>query len=211
MKTFKVYGVKYPLHPTTKVPPVSYAYKNELVDDVPKGKSVGYITMEDSSVIECYKKFNIWIVLLPLLLILIGVGAFFAYLFFCQPKDIVILGNRIQIEEDNLIVTYNGFPSIEDNQLSIQYQNGSYPATILIEGEGIETHTTNVAEDMFVDSIPCKFTTDAGVVEATITIKTATSTQTFPIVVEIPDNLNPSEDTSGLEGYWFGEEVYGAE
>lgn len=211
MKTFKIYGTKYPLHPTTSKPYESFAYKNALTDDLPKGRVVGYVTMEDGSVIECYKRFNIWIILIPIILLLLAVAGFACYLYFFQPKDIVVFGNRIQIEEDNLIVTYNGFPSVKDNKLSIQYQNGSYPASIIVEGEGIETHTTNVAPDMFVESIPCKFTTTEGVVEATIKITTATSEQVFPIVVEIPDNLNINESESGLEGYWKGEAVYGAE
>ena len=210
MKTFKIYGEKYELLKSTAEPCITYAFRNELVDDMPKGKCVGYVIMDDGSVVECYKKFNIWVILIPLLLIALGVGAFFVYLFYFQPKDIKILGTTIQLQEDNLVVTYNGFPSIKDNEVSVQFQNGSYPAKIILEGEGIETHTINVAPDAYVDSIPCRFTTDEGIVEATFTIITETSEQSFPVVVEIPSNLNGNETESDLEGYWKGEAVYGA-
>lgn len=210
MKTFKIYGEKYKLKDHTKEPCITYAFKNQLTDDKPKGKMVGYVVMEDGSVVECYKRFNIWIILIPLLLLILGAGALFAYLFYFQPKDIVILGNRIQLQEDNLIVTYNGFPSVRSNEISVQFQNGSYPAKIKVEGEGIETSVINVEPDAFVNTIPCKFTTEEGVVEATFTIVTETSEQSFPIVVEIPENLNANDAESGLEGFWKGETVYGA-
>lgn len=211
MKTFKIYGQKYPLQSTTSEPYIAYAVKNELVDDPPKGKVVGYVKMEDGSVIECYKRFNIWIILLPIILaLLVGVGVFI-YLMFFQEKDVVIFGAPVKQGVDNLIVTYNGYPAIRDNKLSINYQNGSLPARILVEGEGIETQVTNVNPDDYVGELPCKFTTDEGVVSATITIETATSKQTFPIAIEIPDNLNGNEAESGLEGFWHGEEIYGAQ
>ena len=210
MKTFKIYGEKYVLKEHTKEPCITYAFRNQLTDDKPKGKVVGYVVMDDGSVVECYKKFNPLVIIIPLLLIFLGAGGFFAYLFFMQPKDIEILGNRIQLQEDNLVVTYNGFPSVRSNEISVQFQNGSYPAKIKVEGEGIETTVINVEPDAYVDTIPCKFTTTNGVVEAKFTIVTETSEQSFPIVVEIPDNLNPNETESGLEGFWKGETIYGA-
>lgn len=211
MKTFKIYGEAYPLSPTTREPADGYAAKNELRDEQPKGRIVGYVTMEDGSIIECYKKFPIALILIPLILIIIaGIGVA-VYFYFGQPKDVEVFNTLIKIGDDNNVVTYSGFPSVREGALKIEFTNGDYPATILVEGEGIETHETSVEPGAYVESIPCQFTTEEGLVEATITIKTETSTQSFPILVELPDNLNGNDYNEGLEGYWFGEQIYGTE
>lgn len=209
MKKYKIYGTPYVVMPTTKEPADSYAYRGKLVDDIPKGKVIGYVTMDDGSVIEVYKKFPIAVILVPLLLLILAVAAFLVYLLVAQPKDVAIGGDFIKIGDDNNIVTYNGVPSVRDGNLSIQYTNGDYPATIKVEGEGVVSQEVPVEAGQFIDVIPCKFTTEDGVVEATITVKTSTSTQSFPIVVEIPDNLNGNDVHGGQEGYWSGEQVYG--
>ncbi|MCM1234398.1 MAG: hypothetical protein NC489_30220 [Ruminococcus flavefaciens] len=211
MQSFKIYGTKYTLNPTSKVPADTYAIKGQLADDQPKGKLVGYVTMEDGSVVECYKKKKLFLILIPIILLIVGLAGGAVYLFLIQPKDVVILGDIIKIGSDNNIVTYNGFPSVRDGQLSIQFTNGDYPATIQIEGDGVKSKTIQVMPAEFVDFVPCEFTTEEGVVEATITIKTETSTQAFPIIVEIPDNLNANDKLNGLEGYWNGEQIYGPE
>lgn len=211
MKNYKIYGAPYPLMPTTTEPPDGYSIKGELLDEPPKGKIIGYVTTADGSVIECYKKFPVVLMLLPLLLLLLGGGGFVAYLMFFQPKDVAFMGDIIKVGSDNNIVTYNGFPSIREGAASIQFTNGDYPATIKLEGKGIKSKTINVEPAQFVDSIPCEFTTDEGVVEATFTIQTETSTQSFPIVIEIPDNLNGNDNMEGLEGFWSGEQIYGPE
>lgn len=210
-KFYKIYGTPYELMQTTSEPADTWAKKGKLLDDQPKGKVLGYVTMDDGSVVECYKSSKLWLLLVLLFLLLAAAGGYVAYLMFAQPKDVALLGDIIKIGNDNNVVTYNGFPSVRDDKLSIQYTNGDYPATILVEGAGIETHETSVEPNVFLDSIPCKFTTEDGLVEATITIKTATSTQSFPIVVELPDNMNANDVNNGLEGYWSGEQVYGSE
>lgn len=211
VKYYKIYGEQYELMPMSSEPTDVWAKKGKLFDDPPRGKVVGYVTMDDGSVVECHAASKLWIVIAAVLLLLLGVGGFVAYLFFGQPKDVALLGDIVKIGSDNNVVMYNGVPAIRDDKLSIQFTNGDYPATILVEGEGIETHETHVEPSEFVDSVPCKFTTEDGLVEATITIKTETSTQTFPIVVEIPANMNANDVNGGLEGYWSGEQIYGSE
>ena len=210
MKSFKIYGEAYPLEATTNVAPDAFGYKGDLVDDKPKGKRIGYVKMRDGSVIECYKKFNIAGVLIPIIILaLVGIGLF-VYLYFGQPKDISISGLPIKIGEDNNIVQYNGFMAVTDNSVDINFQNGSYPCTIQLFGEGIECNSISVGADEFVTSIPVTFTTTDGVVNATLTIITDTSTTSNSVVIEIPDN-NTDDSAEGLDGAWEGEYIYGVQ
>lgn len=209
MKAFKIYGTKYPLEQTTSAPADCYGYKGELVDDLPKGKMVGYVAMEDESIIECYKKFNPLVIILPILLVLVLAGLGLVYLLYFQPKDVVLSSTFIKLGVDNNVVTYNGYIPCQDNLLYVDFQNGAYPATISVQGDGIEAASYSIEPDIYVETIPATFTTDEGVVEATLTIKTETSTATFPVVVEIPDNLNDNDKFEGPVNSWQGETIYG--
>lgn len=211
MDTYKIYGEDYPIKPTTKHPVDCYAVKGELVDDPPKGKVLGYVEMDDGSIVECYKKrsllpFIIILIVAALLLIVAGV-----YIFFFQPKDFAISGTLIKIGDDNNVVTYDGFMTVVDDNLRVAFTNGDYPAQIVVQGEGIETQKVSVEPGEFVEYIPCTFTTTDGVVEGTITVLTETSTQSFPIVIEVPANNNGFDTEEGLTGLFEGEAVYGVQ
>ena len=208
MKTFKIYGIDYPLEETTSVPCDSYGFKNQLTDDLPRGKMVGYVHMEDGSVIECYKKFNIMIILLPILLVLLVGAVIFCYLWFFQPKDVELPGDIVKVGTDNNIVKYNGYMAVKDGSLSIKFTNGDYPCTVQVVGEGLESKPTTLEPGQYLESVPAQFTTEYGVIEANIIITTDTSKQEFPVVVEVPDNLNGNDNREGLEGYFEGEEIY---
>lgn len=212
MKTYKIYSAVYPLDETTSVAPDAYAIKGELVDDPPKGKKVGYVTMRDGSIIECYTKFNPLVVIIPLAIIAIAAASLFVYFYFFQPKDVVVGEDDsfiIKQGTDNNVVTYNGFMALRNGSLSVDFTNGDYPCTISVSGNSIDCDPVTVQPGEHVDSIPATYNTESGVVNATLTITTDTSTTDENVVIEIPDNNTEDSDDTGLEGYWKGEYIYG--
>lgn len=211
MKTYKLYGDTYELDDTPQSQPDGYALKGELLDERPaKGKLLGYIAMDDGSVIECYKAFNPVPIVLVIILLVAIVAGVIVY-FMLQPKDVVTdSGTTVKQGMDNNVVSYNGFMALRDDALQIDFQNGDYAADITISGEGVEAATYHIEPNQFVATIPATCTTDAGVVNAKVTITTATSTSTFDVVIEIPANNTPDSPT-GLEGNWKGEHIYGVQ
>ena len=211
MKTFKIYGVAYDLEPTSAVAPDAYAVKGDLVDDIPKGKKVGYVTMEDGSVVECYTKFNPMVVIIPAVILVLAFAAFITYLLFFQPKDASIGDMIIKQGSDENVVSYNGFMAIKDDSISVNFTNGDYTCTIRVEGDGISCEPYTVQPGEYVASIPATFTTESGLVQAKLITETETSRSEQDVVVEIPENNTADSPESGLEGYWKGEYVYGTD
>lgn len=214
MKYFKIYGEKYELTSVADAPPDAYGYRNDLVDDIPKGaKTVGYVKMEDGSVIECLSKFNPAVIIAPLILTVAVAGGAAGYFLFFQEKDVAIPapGGEVTVKEgvDTDMVSYNGFTELSEDTIDIQFQNGSEEATIVIIGEGINCEPVTVAPNELVPEIPATFNTKKGLVQAKLNIKTATSESEQNIIVEIPDNDTPSSSGQGMDGYWRGEAVYG--
>lgn len=210
MKTYKIYGEKFELQSSIPDPPDAYAYKGVIYDDPPKGRVVGYVYTRDGSPIECYKKFNSLIILIPILIIALAAGGIYAYLMLGQPKDVVLKdGFTVKQGVDHNIVSYNGFMSITNGEISVCFQNGSEEATISVKGDGILVEEYIVAPNEYVPSIPASFTTDEGLVNAVITIETPTSSTEEAVVVEVPENNTPDSSNEGLEGYWKGEYIYG--
>ena len=198
---------------TSSVAPDAYAIRGELVDDMPKGRKVGYVTMRDGSVIECYVKFNPAVIIVPLIIIALAIIGVVVYLVFLQPKDVSINAGSsdliLKTGNDNNIVQYNGFMVLKDGKVSVNFTNGDYPCTIQLVGEGINCDPVQVAPEEFVASIPATFTTTSGVVDAQLVITTETSTTTENVVTEIPENNTDDSIDTGLEGYWKGECIYG--
>ena len=213
MKTYKIYDATYPLDATSSVAPDAYAIRGELVDDPPKGKKVGYVTMRDGSTIECYTKFNKMIVILPVVLIILAAACALIYLYFLQPKDVKVGSGEdsfiLKQGSDNNVVTYNGFMALRDNSISVDFTNGAYTCTIQVVGEGIQSDPVTVEPNGYLASVPATFTTTSGVVNGSLIIKTDTSTSEQQVVVEIPDNNTENSVDTGLEGYWKGEYIYG--
>lgn len=213
MKTYKIYDAVYPLDETSSVVPDAYAIKGELVDDPPKGRKVGYVTMRDGSTIECYTRFNKMIVVIPIVIAVLAAACVFIYLYFLQPKDVVVgTGDDsfiLKKGSDNNVVTYNGFMALRNNSISVDFTNGDYACTIQVVGDGINSNPVTVQPNEYVASVPATFTTTSGVVNANIVITTDTSTSTEQVVVEIPDNNTEDSVDTGLEGYWKGEYIYG--
>jgi len=211
VKSFKIYGIPYQLEPSSSVPPDAYGYKGTIVDSVPKGKSVGFIKMRDGSIIECFKSFNLAFIFVPVIIVLFTAGSIFTYLRYFQSKDATVGDLIIKQGNDNNIVSYNGFMGIHDNTVSVQFQNGDYPCTIELKGDGITCSPITLEPGEFIATLPIEYTTDKGIVYAELHITTDTSSSVQNVVIEIPNNNTPDSPDTGLEGYWKGEYIYGSD
>lgn len=211
-KQFKVYGKNYELSPSTPNPPDAYGFKNEVIDDPPpKGsKCVGYIQMEDGSTIQCYTKFNKGIILIPILILLVLAAVAWFSLFKVEKKDVNVAdGLIVKTGDDTNVVSYNGFMSINDGSADIYFQNGDQRATVTLTGEGIECAPVTVEPNETLENLPIVYKTEDGLVNATLTITTDTSTMEQQVMIEIPENNTANSPDEGLDGYWKGEAVYG--
>lgn len=225
MSQYKIYGESYELRDTPDGNINSYAVKGKLVDIPPKGKSVGYVTMEDDSIIECYKAKPVLAIVTSIALLFLAIGGVASYYMFFQPKDIVLNpqpsqpGSAAEVGEDvtpivlkqgddNNVVSYNGFTSLSEGSVNLNFQNGDYSCTITVTGEGIESQTLTVAPGEFIQSVPVTYTTDEGLVSAVLTISTDTSTSEQAFMIEIPENNTPNSPQGTLDGYWKGEYIY---
>lgn len=209
MKSFKIYDTVYELKPQPSAPPECYGFKNELVYEEPRAKCVGYAKMEDGTVVACYKKSKLWIpILICLILGLISAGVII-WLFVLQPKDVQFMGTKVKQGDDNNVVQYEGFMTLQGDQLGVDFTNGDYPARITVKGEGIETETVTVQPNQHITTIGVKKTTNDALQQATIVIETETSKQEFPVMVEAPEFLNENDSLEGMSGFFHGEEVYG--
>ncbi len=211
MKNYKIDGDSYELLDRVKEAPDAYSKRGKLLDDPPKGKCIGYVIMEDGSCIKCFKSFNPLIIIIPLLILLLGAGAFLLYVFVLQPKDFVIPGSEVTLKEgeDQTIIRYNGFTSVTDGNLDLNFQNGAEECTITITGDGIEDVEYVCAPNTTTEFIPVTVNTDKGLIIATMTLTTATSTTTQEIAIEVPENYTPNSNDGSLDGYWKGEYIYG--
>lgn len=210
MRYYKIYGNKYAVEDTASEVPDAYAVKGQIVDEQPRGKKIGYVTMRDGSLIECYKTPN-YILIFSILFAIIAIVGAALFFIMHQSKDVVnpIDNTPIKIGNDTDVVTYNGFMSLESGSLSVDFTNGEQPCTIQVVGDGIKSEPITVNSYEYVASVPATFETDKGLVQATIIIKTETSESSQDIVIEIPDNNTDNSPDAGLEGYWKGEFIYG--
>lgn len=208
MKTYRIYGESYELKDSCPEPVDAFAIKGELCDEDPGGKQLGFITMEDGSIIDCRSKFNpVPLIVIAITLLLITVCAFI-FLTKINKKSIDVGGVHITGRQENNIIQYNGFMAMRDGSVNIDFTNGDYPATISLSGEGIQSESISVEPNGYVGSLKVTTSTDAGVINAQLTITTETSQQTTDVIVEIPENNTPNS-SQGLEGYWKGEFIYG--
>lgn len=203
MKQYKIYGQKYPLTDYSNAPIDSYAYKGELVDEEPSGKHLGFVTMEDGSIVSCYKGRNVVLPVLAsvsVLALLVGVGAFVAPMIFKEP-DVVIGGTMLQTEVNNNVVTFNGIMKCSDGMVDVRFVNGDTPATIQITGEGIESEVITLEPGQEVEQIPVTLSTSSSVVKAKVSITSNGSTSDFDTVIEVPDN-GTVYDPEGVTGFF---------
>lgn len=212
MKTYKIDGEVYELQQNVSEAPDAYSRKGKLLDDVPKGKLIGYVIMDDGSCIECYKSFNPMIIILPIIILLLGVAAFLVYVFVLQPKDFELPWMEVKMKEgeDQTVITYNAFTIVDDEgNMDLNFTNGAEECTVTVTGDGIEDATFTCAPYGTTEFVPIKVTTDEGLVVAKVTITTATSTVTNEIAIEVPANYTPDSNPNTLDGYWKGEYIYG--
>lgn len=208
MKQYKIYGTPYQLLDFVDEGIDSYALSGDLVDDEPKGKPLGYVVMEDGSVVACYKKRS---KVLPILLILIAVTGIAAIVyFFVLPmfkKEVAIGGTMLQTDVGTNMVTFNGIMSASNGQIDVRFVNGNEPATVQVTGEGVATEEITVDPGDSLEYIPVTISTDSSVAEVTVNINSNGTLSTFNALVEIPDNNTDYDPTEGLNSYFEKEMV----
>lgn len=204
MKKYKLDGVHYELDSSSVEAADGFALNGKMCGEKPtKGKCVGYVRMDEGSCIECYKSFNPLKIVIPLLLLLISVGATITFLLLNQEQDIAIGGTMLRTSVDENIVVFNGLMTYKDNQIDLRFTNGEYETKITVKGDGITTTETTLPPGESMYYMPITIDTNENVVSAIVTFDTATSTAEFPVLIEVTDNMNGS---SGVSTY-FAEEV----
>lgn len=203
MKKFKIYGQSYELTEDIESSIDSYAYKGELVEEEPKGKHIGYVTMEDGSIVDCYKSTGTTLLVLIALTVMLIIGVV-VYLFILPmfKKEVAIGGTMLRTDVGKNIVTFNGIMAYDSGMLDVRFLNGDVPATIQVEGDGLITEPILVEPGEYIDQIPVNITTEDGVVEVKVRINSNGDVSEFNALVEVPDNMTPYDPSDGLHSYF---------
>lgn len=198
----------YELSVTSQVPPDGFALNGKLIGSPPsKGRHMGYAIMDEGSVIDCYKSFNPLVVVIPIFVLLAVIVGSILLILMNQEKDIAVGGTVLRQNIDENIIVYNGLMSYADGKVDIMFQNGNYPTTVSISGEGITPTQAVLEPGAIMIELPVNIETDRDVIEGVLRFETTTSTAEYPVLIEIPDNMNT---TAGLAGYFEKEGlVYG--
>ena len=210
MKYFKIYDENFPLYSETDEPADMFGYNNDLMEDKPKGAvKVGYVTMDDGTVVECYskKKGNGALIAILLLITIVGAGVIIYFAFFYKGKDNP-LGTIVSVPVNQNIVHYNGYMRAQNGQLEVDFTNGEQESIFKVTGDGIETQVISVGANEHLDTIPIKVTSTDGAIEAKLHIKSGQTTVEYPVVIENSDALNSNDILDVDAGYWDKEEVF---
>lgn len=212
MKTYKLYGTKYALDKDIRgAVPDCFALNGNISYDKPeKGKCVGYVIMEEDSVVECYKTKNI-IPFILIALVVVAAGGYFAFNSWVNSRcDDIMIGTLVSEKVGGTSVVFNGIMSYDaSGAVDIRYVNGSDDVTLTLSGDGIEPTSVTVKAGEIVQSIPCTFTGDSNVVAATLTIDNAVQQSSFNVLIEKED-LTGTEP-QGLRGYFDNEVLFDEE
>ncbi len=202
---YKLCGTKYDVMPTSAVPPDGYALNGYLVSTIPsKGKKVGYVELDDGSIVECYKWTNPLFIVLPIVAVILIVVICIAVILLSQKKDIVIGGTVIRESMDDTIIVYNGLMAYSGGAVDIMFENGKYPTTVTLSGDGITTTQATLQPGEVLTTLPVEIDTEMDVIEAVLSFETETSLASYPVLIEIPDNMN---GTAGISNYFEKEGI----
>lgn len=201
MKKFKIYDTAYELEDSPSGPAEAFGYRNEFVDEVPKGaRSVGYVTIDDGSVVECFQKKSILPIVISLVLLVVGgvVALFLLY----QKDDIAIGGVTLKTNVDKNVITFNGIMKAEAGMCEINFVNGEYESTLEVIGEGVSVAPMTLEPGQAVPEVPITVDTEDSVVEVLIRVTSVNDVAEFNALVEIPENNNQYDTSEGVHGYF---------
>lgn len=203
MHKVKLYGESYDLENESDSPVDMYYYKGELVDDEPeKGRYIGNITLDDGTLVGCYKARSKLPVILIILVTILGVAGGLLYYFLFYHPDVAIGGTMLEVDVDKNVITFNGIPALQGDTVDIRFVNGELPATVEIVGEGVTSEVLQLEPYEAVVDMPVSVSTQDNVVEATVRVTSGTAVSEFPIILEIPDNNNDYSTMDGVNGYF---------
>lgn len=191
MKKVTIYGKTYDVHPSCKKPPDLYWYNNNLTDEPLSGRTpAGYCKMEDNSIVAVYSKKPIVQIIATVAAVAVLIcGVYYGYTLLSRPKQLA--GTMVKIDNlNNNAIAFNSIIGCNGANADVRFTNGNSVSTIQVTGEGIESAPVEVKPNTNVSTIPMKITSKDEVIEATLSVTTAGSTYTYPILVEAYPNMN---------------------
>jgi len=198
MKTVNIYGQIYTVSPTCKKDPDLYWYDNNLTEvPLPNQKPSGYVKMVDNAIVAVYSKKPVFAIIGAVIAVAVLIcGIFTVKTFFLRKVNSE--GTMIKVDTlNNNTVAFNAIAACNGKDIDIRFTNGNAASTISIAGEGIVTSNVTVEPGESLTTIPVKVTTGADTVEATLTINTAGSMYTYPIIIECLQNMNTMGGDTG--------------
>ena len=205
MKTVKIYGKVYTVHPTCKKVPNLYWHDNTLTDVPLNYDPDGYIRMEDGNIVGVYgKKKLILPIIIGILVIAGGVIGYTLYTNSGRPK--ALEGTFVKVAQPgNNEINFNTFVQCNGELADIRFVNGASQVRISITGDGIESQPQILQPEESLATIPMHYNTDESVVEAQLTVEQDGSTYKYPIIIEIPNNMSTAGGAYSGTGHLISE------
>ncbi len=202
---YKLCGRKYETFQTVTSPPDGWALNGKLCDSPPvKGEFIGYVTMDEGSVISCWKYTSKLPIILAVVLALALLSAVTAFVLLSQKKDIAVGGTVLRQSMDDTIIVYNGLMTYSNGSVDLLFQNGDYQTTVTLSGDGIETTQATLEPGTSMATMPVQINTEKDVIEAVLKFETETSLASYPVLIEVEANMN---GTAGVASYFEKEGI----
>lgn len=196
MKTIKIYGKTYKVHPSCRKEPNLYWHDNELTDEPLDREPDGYIKMDDGNIVGVYGKKNLIIPIVAVCCVaLIGVGGYSIVSQMTRPK--ALTGTLVKVAQPgNNEINFNTFLQCDGEKADIRFTNGQESIRVSITGDGIESKPTVLEPGATLATIPMRYSTKESAVEATLTVEQGGATYNYPVVIEIPNNMSAAGGSS---------------
>lgn len=191
MKTVTIYGVKYPVVQGVTDVPDMYYYDKELHEEPLDTKQPKlFCMMEDDTLVGVYTNHTIYIIIAIIAVVTaLIVGGIYLYNYLNKPQPLG--GTMIKTDTfSNDVVMFNAMPQCNGKEIDIRFTNGKTPATISIKGDEIITQTVTVEAGGTLATIPAKVKDGVTATEAVLSVAADGVTQDYPILIEVPANLN---------------------
>lgn len=184
-----------------------------------KAKLIGYVTMRDGSLIECYYKFNVFPYACALLVIMVAV-VLATILYVVNSKQDIFFGDKpIKVGDDFDLVQFNEFMQYNPyaSKVDIYFKNGDLPVTIQLVGDGIESEPIEVEAGQTISTVNVRYTGKEQIVNAKLIIisETSRSEQDVTIKTIVDGVVSKPSGSTGSDGEptygdspWRGEYIF---
>ena len=189
MKTIKIYGQTYTVHKSCKKEPNLYWHDGTLTDEPLNREPDGYVRMTDGNIVGVYNKKNLIIpIILGVVIIAGGVGAYTWYSNTSRPQ--ALEGTLVKVAQPgNNEINFNTFLQCDGSNADVRFVNGDTAVRISVVGDGIQSKPTVVQPHETLSLLPMRYDTQEAAIEAQLVVEQDGGKYTYPIIVEIPQNL----------------------